>query len=140
MHINLLPYLINYLIKTPTMLNRSCKCRVLNVKNGNTVGSCETPGINKKRRFEPEFQHSQYTFPWKQTTHRTSRFFLLLHNDAVCCTDYLPSNKDKGDVALEEGLLVSSESSHFSIVSTRTQLKLRGYSYIHSIMTFDRSL
>ena len=72
-HINLLPYLINYFIKTPTMLNRACKCRVANVKNGNTVSSCETPGINKTRRFEAELQHSQYSFPWKQTTHRTSR-------------------------------------------------------------------
>lgn len=77
MHINMLPYLINYFIKTPTMLNRSCKCRVANVENGNTVGSCETPGINKKRQFEAEFQHSEYSSPWKQTTHCTSSIFFF---------------------------------------------------------------
>ena len=91
------------------MLNRSCKCRVANVKNGNNVGSCETPDINKKRRVEAKFQHSQFSFPWKQTTHRTSRhFFSVLRNDAVCCTDCPPLNKGKCDVALEEGLLISS--------------------------------
>ena len=90
------------------MLTRSCRCRAANVKNGNAVGSCETPGINKKRRSVAKFHHSQYSFPWKQTTHRTSRYFSVLRNDAVCCTDYLPSNKGKCDVALDEGLDASS--------------------------------
>jgi hypothetical protein len=31
---------------------------------------------------------------------------LVSRKDAVCCTDYLPSNKGKCDVALEEGFLL----------------------------------
>jgi hypothetical protein len=62
MPINLLSYLINYFIKTPTPLTRSCRCRAENVNNDIIDDSCDISDINKTRRSAAEFQHSQYSF------------------------------------------------------------------------------
>jgi hypothetical protein len=62
MDISLLPYLINYFIKTAANLTRWCSCAG-NMNKGNTHDSSETPSINKTRRPVADFQHSQYSFP-----------------------------------------------------------------------------